>query len=511
MSTDVAGEDGVAAAPSEGAAVPRPTRASVARGVSWQALGVVLGQGSWYASLFVLAVLLPPRDFGIIAVASAAVSVLMLGLESGISGALIIASDLAAGSVWRALVRTSFAGLLVTGLLVALAGPLASAFTGGQGADVLRVVALSVAMAAVAIVPTALLMRNLRFKAASQITIAAAVTASAAAILAAALGAGIWALAVRLIVNQALIAALTLAACRDLLPRRPARGAAAPRTAGSRAFLVIAAANALAWTCDNLVVGASTSAARLGVYALAFSLAFLPLTQVSWAVGAVILPSIAAARDEAVVRAQTLTAVRVMALALLPAVPAAVALAPGVIPAVLGHRWAGIVVVFQILVGAGVGYGVLNILGEALAGAGARSAGVRARIDASWALLTVAAIAAGVRLDGIRGAAIAHLLTCAVLAVAYAWQGGRGIGLSAGKLIGAVRPVAVCVLLQGAATAGVVLALEGASVGKLGAGIAGTAVGIVVFAGALRTLAPELLEEGRLIALAALGRGGVTG
>jgi O-antigen/teichoic acid export membrane protein len=511
VSTDVAGEDGLAGAAGEGVAVSRPTRASVARGVTWQALGVVLGQGSWYASLFVLAVLLPPRDFGVIAVASATVSVVMLALESGISGALIIAPEIAAGSVWKALVRTSVAGILVAGLFAGLAGPIAGAFAGGTGAGVLRVVALTVALAAVAIVPNALLMRNLRFKAASQITIAAAVAASAAAIVAAALGAGIWSLVIRLLVNQALIAVLAFVACRDLLPRRPARGTEAPRTPGSRAFLVIAAANALAWTCDNLVVGASTDAARLGVYALAFSLAFLPLTQVSWAVGQVVLPAIAAARgDEEAIRAQTLTAVRVMALALLPVVPVAVALAPGVIPAVLGHRWDGLVVVFQILVGAGVGYAVLNILAEALAGAGARSAGLRARIDASWALLTIAAIAVGVRIDGIRGAAIAHLVTCAVLAVAYAWRGGRGIGLSPRALIGAVRQVAVCVLLQAAATAGVVLALEAASVGKLGAGIAGTAAGIVVFAGALRTLAPAMLEEGWLILRVALRRRSVT-
>jgi hypothetical protein len=136
---------------------------------------------------------------------------------------------------------------------------------------------------------------------------------------------------------------------------------------------------------------------------------------------------------------------------------------------------------------------------------------LRARIDASWALLTIAAIAIGVRLDGIRGAAIAHLVTCAVLAVAYAWQGGRGIGLSPRALIGAVRAVSVCVLLQGAATAAVVVALEdGASVGKLAAGVAGTAVGIVVLAGALRALAPAMLAEGRLILTAALGRRSVT-
>ena len=45
-----------------------PTMGLVGRAVSWKALSVIVGQGFWYASLFVLATLVPPRDFGLIAV-----------------------------------------------------------------------------------------------------------------------------------------------------------------------------------------------------------------------------------------------------------------------------------------------------------------------------------------------------------------------------------------------------------------------------------------------------------
>ena len=88
----------------------------VARGVSWKVLSVVFGQGSWYASLLVLAVLVPPRDFGVMAVGSAVVSGTLLILESGTGGSLIIARELTPASVRRSLVLTSVAGLAATAL-----------------------------------------------------------------------------------------------------------------------------------------------------------------------------------------------------------------------------------------------------------------------------------------------------------------------------------------------------------------------------------------------------------
>lgn len=492
--------------PASEIAVPAPTMDVVARGVSWKVLSVVFGQGSWYASLLVLAVLVPPRDFGVMAVGSAVVSGTLLILESGTGGSLIIARELTPASVRRSLVLTSVAGLAATALFIALAGPIANVFTGGADVGVLRVIAVTVGLAAVSIVPNALLSKHLRFKAIAQIWIAAAAIASVAAVVAAALHAGVWALVIRIVVNQAVLTVLTVLAARRLLPRARSAGEPAARRAGATAFLMIASATFLAWTCDNLAVGAFTTPTQLGLYALAFSLAYLPLTQVSWTVGQVLLPAIAAARDEEVVRRQTLKALRMMALMLVPLLPAAIAVAPGLIPAAFGGRWTGMVVPFQILVVVGVGYGVLNILGEALAGAGVRSVRVRARIDVTWAVATIGAIVIGVNLDGIRGAALAHIVTFCGLAIAYGWRGGRGIGLSLRAVLGAVRGVALCAALQAAVTAAVTLGLERAGSGLLAGGLLGAAAGLLVLAVALRACAGELLAEGRTVLTATLRR-----
>ncbi len=502
MQTDVGGPRG----PDVATSGPAPTMSTVARGVSWKVLSVTVGQGCWYGSLFVLAALIPPRDFGLIAVGTAIGAFTLLVLESGTGGSLIIARHLTASSVRRSFAITSAAGLVGTILFAALATPIANIFAGGADPQALRVLSLTVAAAAVAIVPNALLSRHLRFSPVAKLTITASVVASSAAIVAGVLGAGVWALVIRLLVNQIIVTVLTCVAARDLVPTSSETSESRARPPGGSAFLLIAGAAFLAWTFDNLVVGAFTDARQLGLYALAFSLAYAPLTQISWTVGQVVLPAVAAARDPEVVRRQTVKAVRMMALILLPLLPLALSLAPGLIPAVLGDKWQGMVIPFEILVVVGVGQGVVNILGEALAGAGVRSVKVRARIDVVWAVATLGAIVVGVNLDGIIGAAIAHAVTFCGLAAAYAWRGSRGIDLPVSALLRAVGSVVGCVAVQGLVTAAVTIGLHQATGQWLLPGVAGALAGALTFIIVLRTTASALFAEGREVIRTTLRR-----
>jgi O-antigen/teichoic acid export membrane protein len=483
-----------------------PTTGRVARAVSWKALGVIVSQGFWYASLFVLAILVPPRDFGVIAVGSVIVSLTTLVLESGTGGALIIAPKLDARSVRTSVVRTGAVGVFLTIVFIALADPIARTFANGSDPSALRALAPVVALIAMWIVPNALLVKYMRFKQIAIITIAAASVASVAAVIAAGLGAGLWALVIRLVLYQLLLAGLSWVAAAGLFASLPREEAQTVRRQGARAFLAIATAAFLAWTGDTLVVGASTNTTQLGLYALAFSLAFAPLTQVSWTIGSVVLPAVAAARGPEVVRRQALKALRMMALLLMPLVPAAVALAPGLIPTLLGDEWSGMVVPFQILVVVGVGQGLLNVLGEVLAGAGGVSLRRRAHIDVVWAIGTLAAIAVGVQVGGIRGAAAAHVVTFCCLALVYVFWGIRTIGIPPGGIVGQLRGIGACVLVQALVTAAVALGIRSAGFSSLVAGLVGAGSGALALALMLRTRARPLLDEGRAVISAAVRR-----
>jgi teichuronic acid exporter len=483
--------------------VTSPSMAVVARGLSWKGLTLIVGQGSWYASLAVLAIILPPAAFGIVAVGTAVTAVTALLMDAGTAGTIVATPQVGAAYVRRAVIRTAITGIALAALGAALAGPIADTFAAGGDADVLRAMMVTIALAGFTIVPNALLEKTLRFKRVAMIAIAATVIASAAAILAAILGAGVWALVLRLVVNQLVTMVLVWVSALPLLPRGEKGERPLPVRRGASWFVVLGAAAFGAHTFDNVIVGHLTDVTQLGLYAMAFALAFAPLRQVSWQVGAVLFPSIAATQDPAAVARRTLKSLRLMALVLLPLVAPGVALAPGLIPAVLGEEWTGMILPFQILLAVGVGQGLVNILGETLA---ARNIAVRGRIEVIWAVAVLGGIAAGTEVGGINGAALAHLVAFCGLAGAYLWFGTRAIELSAGRVIHAVRGVVACVAVQAIVTAMLIAGVGAAGGGALTAGSLAAMGGLTVMAPLLWATQRELLRDGRDVFAAALLR-----
>jgi len=476
---------------------------AVAQGVSWKALGQAVGEATWYGSLVLLAAMLPPRAFGIVAIGLVIVGVTKLLMESGTGGGIIVSKHLT-GTELRDFVTRNFAiASACTVVLALLARPIVETFADGADPAVLRVMLLSVPIAALGIVPIALLDKTLRFKRRAQVTVVAAVGSSVAALAVAVAGGGVWALVTRQVVNQGLLTTLAWISVRGAWPRHGGRraGPRFPRTGGAW-FLLIAASGFVAFSLDNLVVGGLVGASQLGLYSLAFTLAFAPLTRISWAVGGVLFPAIAATRDEEQVRRRTLKSMRLMALLLLPWVPAAVALAPVLIPSVLGAKWSGMVVPFQVMIVVGVAHGVLNVLAETFVGTG--NARFRARVDVLWALGTLAVVLALTATHGIRGAAVAHFLMFTVLAGAYVALGLRRLGLSPRRLFKSLRGILLCVAGQSAVSvlvaAGLAALTAPDAAVALGAAFAGLSSGLIL----LVALESQLLREGREVITTAL-------
>ncbi|MFL5828984.1 MAG: oligosaccharide flippase family protein [Solirubrobacteraceae bacterium] len=493
-------------AAAETVAAPNASLETVARGVSWTVVGRAVGQGSWYGSLLALAILVPPSAFGAVAVGSVIVAITTLLMESGTGGAIVVASEVTAGHLRRAVLRTGSAALVMCAVAAVLAGPIMRLFAPGGNPNVLRVMLLAVVLAAFSIVPMALLKKMLQFRRQALVLIGAAIAASVLAIGTAVAGAGVWALVTRIVAYQGFVTALAWVAVLDLLPRRHEGSGITShrRRATSPWFMVIALAAFSAQTFDNLIVGHFTNVRSLGLYAMAFALGLAPTTQISWQIGGVLFPAMAATRDPTQLAQRTLKAMRLMALILLPLVPPAVILAPTLIPAVMGHKWAGMVTPFQVLIVVGIVQGIMNVMAEALAAG--RGLVARAWIDGTWATLTIAAVVIGVKLGGITGAAYGHLVMLVVVVAAYLCFGASRVGLTARAVIVNVRGPAAAVLVQAACTSLLFVALRRLDVPSAAAACAAAVVGFGALALVLRRAAPELLAEVREVVQAALRR-----
>ncbi len=433
-------------APDRGSVI---TGRSLARAASWVWSGNIVGQAAWFGSLIILGALLPPKAFGSVAVGLVIANAAALVQDAGSRGTIVLTRQLRAADIGRTVTINLAVGTAVAVLTGLAAGPIVSHFDRGGDVAVLRVLVLSVAVRALAIAPMAVLQRTMQFKLLASVQASSVLIAAVASIVAAALGAGVWALVVRQLAAAALIPLLAW-----IVAIRPIRTelAAAPREHGPRRrkgavwFFLLAATDFVGLSIDSIVVGHSRGAAQLGLYALAFTLAFAPLTNFAWQIGKVIFPAAAQTQDFDVIVRRMLRTTRLTATLLLPLLPPALVLAPVVLPRVLGPEWKPMVIPFEILLVVGVGHAVLVALGDSLSGVGVVA--WRARLHVGWSAGMTIALVILVQLDGITGAALAHLILFVPFAVFYVVWGTKHLRTSGRVLLAALSDVALPVVAQ---------------------------------------------------------------
>lgn len=501
-----AGPAADAGAGDEGRPAEAPPDAPSARHIvtqmKWLGAGEAVGQAAWYVMVLVLAAVVSPRAFGTVAAGMAIVRVANMITMAGTGGSIIAAKDVTGADVHAALRRTLTGALLFTVVIALAGGVVARVFAGGGDPTVLRVLSLSVTLAALTVVPQALLKKALDFKRVSLISAAAAVVTSVVAVAVALLGAGVWSLVVRQLLYEILLALLLWRAARRVIPSllaRPVDGRRGRPPANRLSFLIISASGLFAMTLDNMVVGATLDARHLGYYSLAFAIAFAPLTQISWRFGSVLFPAVAATRDLAVVGRRTVSILRVTSLVIFPLVPIAAVLSPVLVRTVLGAKWMPMVGPLQILLAVGAAHAITNVIGESLSGTG--NVRRRAWWDASWAILTLSSVAVLAHFHGIDGAAAAHLIGYVPLLAGYVLVGSRLVGTSPQELWAGMRPLLLALGAQSVVTFVVVRALGGSS--HAAAAVTAAIAGLVASALVLR-LAPsrplgELAAVGRLV------------
>jgi O-antigen/teichoic acid export membrane protein len=488
---------------------PAVASGSLVRAVSWMGAGHIAAQLSVFGSIIVLAALVPPSAFGTVAAGTVMVNVAILLMDAGTRGRIITSDALSRDEIRRSVAANVTVALVVAIAAVLLAGPIVSTFADGGDPQVLRALFLSIVPYAFAIVPLALLQKELSFKQHAGVTAGAGFLAAALGLLAGLLGADVWALVLRQVLSTVFLAAFAWVAARRLIARfRPGKrrresGRVVGRLFRGPAiwFFLVAAAHFVAFNVDTLIVGALGDAESVGLYALAFMIAFAPLVQVSWQVGKVLFPAAAAESDPRVVERRTASAMRFMALGLLPLLPPAIALAPVVFPGVLGDEWEDMVLPFQLLVVAGVGHAIVNCIGESLSGAG--HIAFLAKVNVMWVGALLVAVAVLVEIDGLTGAALAHLVLFVPFTVAYVVGGGRLLGLRARQLGAALAPVAGPVTAQAVVTVAVAVLLPEAGASADAAAVVATVAGACVLAAILLVRRDGPLREvGGLVAAA---------
>ncbi len=468
-------------------------RTRAAKGVFWTATGAWGRQLAVFVVFAVLARLLEPADFGLVALASVFVGFTGVIAEEGMVDAIVQRKELEREHLDAAFWAGLAFAFAVALLLVALAVPIASVLGEEELAPVLAALALAIPIGSSSLVQRALLTRELKFRSLTLRSLAAITVGSIFGVTAALLGFGVWSLVVQNLVGVTtgtLVLwrvtgfhprlAFSYSHCRQLL-------SFGSSVVGFRLLIYFTR------RADELLIGAFLGPAALGFYTIGYRMLRVLIQVTSSLIDRVSFPLYSRLQDRpARLRRAFYKSTSFAALVAFPVFLAAAVLAPQVVELFFGPKWAESIPVMQILAFFGLIQVLTYLNGTTIKALG--KPGWLFVIVGITAALKVSAFLVAVQY-GLVAVAVAATFVGWIVAPLYYWGVRRlvGIGLLeywrslrvpvAGSILAAATMLGLRVLLDDS-RAFVVLTVAGA---------AGSAVYYVT----VRLAAPPLADEVR--------------
>ena len=296
-----------------------------------------------FISTVVLARLLTPADFGIVAAASAVILYFDVVLDLGIGAALVYEQEKGTSErVHNAFTLNLLVTSVLTGLGLLLTPALAAFFSLQSDENVFRALFVYLFIKGLGQVQTSMLQRDLRFGRRGSVEVARGVVRAGVSIGMALTGFGVWALVGGLLAGELAGTALAWALVGYRPRLRLERAVVRALMGFGLAFIALKISDAIALDSDYLIIGHALGPTQLGYYTIAYRLPELALTSLYWIFGTVAFPlySQARARGLDVTGYVQLRALRLITVFSFPAGVLLALLAPDVIYVLFGAKWA---------------------------------------------------------------------------------------------------------------------------------------------------------------------------
>jgi lipopolysaccharide exporter len=400
----------------------------------------------------ILARLLDPEQFGLISLCYIVLNVISLLAPLGLSAALVRFRGDRSRASFQVFVWVMITGTLSFLAVVFARDQLAALLGNPSVAPVLPWMAILILIDMIGRVPEALLERDLAFKRMSTIAMAGEVSYTLVAISLAAMGFGVWSLVAAQLTRSATGAFLCILWYRshEWITPQPwdwsimkdliRFGMRMVGSAGVTRFYL---------NVDNFVVGRELGATALGYYAKAFSFTTTTVDNLNKTIGTVLFPTYAKIQhDPARLSHAYLRSLRMVSSATVPLAFGILAVAPVMVPALLGHKWLPMVPVLQILALMSVVKPVSTTAGSVFNAIGDPGKNMSAGIVVSVAMLAGMFALLSWGTVGIAWAVVgAHVLGY----IYNIWQMNRVLPAAARGMIPAVLPAVLSSLVMAGA------------------------------------------------------------
>ncbi|MBN1610328.1 MAG: lipopolysaccharide biosynthesis protein [Polyangiaceae bacterium] len=302
------------------------------------------------AETVVLARLLAPTDFGLVAMVTAATGMVGIFKDFSLSTATVQRSQITHEQVSTLFWINLGLGVCLTGLIVVVAPILVWFYHEPRLLLVTVAVAGTMVLASLGVQHTAILRREMRFTSLAAIDLTSIVLADTVAVVMAWYGAGYWAL-VGLLTMQSLSQSLGSWLACGWLPDRPRRGTGVrPLLAFGGHLTAFEFVNYFSRNADNVLIGWASGPASLGLYGRAYDLMMVPTATIRGPLISVALPALSRLSCDPVrYRHYYCRMTEALAFLSMPLAALLFVTADSLIVLALGPAWRGAIPIFQIL------------------------------------------------------------------------------------------------------------------------------------------------------------------
>jgi O-antigen/teichoic acid export membrane protein len=443
-------------------------------------LGGALGKVISLAATLVIARLLSPADYGLMAMAMVLIGFVNFFNEVGIGAAIVQRTTLEDSEVNGCFVFSIIASVVLCAITILLSWPAATFFGNQQLQPMIAVLASAFVFGAVGTVPLAFLRREMNFKAVAGINVLSVLFQSALSLVLAWCGMGAWALVAAFLAQSIMQSAGAFWLC-SWRPRGPVGMRAAFGIVGygiqvttSRIFWFIYS------NSDKLIIGKMLGNRSLGIYDMAISLATLPTSQVTTLATNVASPLFSKLQhDLPQLRAFILHITRGVAYVTYPALIGMLVVSRELIPVLLGEKWSEMLIPFGALCVMGLFKSVDPLLSQVLISIG------HARRLSGYTLLCgvvmAASVVVGALADGLEGVSLVWMLVYPLLTLRLLHIIGQVTGLRFSEYYRTLLPVLMATAAMAAAVLLVREALLAAGTPPFPALVAEVAVGAMAY------------------------------
>lgn len=298
----------------------------------------------------VLARLLTPDDFGIVAIATVIIAFFSIFTDMGISPAIVQNKALTEKDLSDIFSFTLWMGAGLSVLFFAASWPIAAYYESPILRTLCQLLCVNLFFASATIVPNALFFKNKEFKFIALRSFAVQVASGTAAVIAALNGAGLYALIISPILSSILLFIISL----KRYPQHPAMtlgwGALRKIFSYSAYQFLFNVINYFSRNLDKLLMGRYMSLSQLGYYDKSYRLMMLPLQNIAYVVSPVMHPIFSEMQNDLRKLADSYRkVVRLLALIGLPLSVVLWFTAQELVLIIFGDQWQPSVPVFRIL------------------------------------------------------------------------------------------------------------------------------------------------------------------